>query len=129
MEPTYYWDGLDRDVIAWLESQSGGTVRVYMTVSPEYTRATSRFSGLKLQFSSVKPEKCDWYLIQNRPGLWSVTDRELMTSQSPLLVKTIRDRTSGFGPWTLDVPVVAVYSREQWSRAADSVRLSTQDRK
>lgn len=129
MEPTYYWDGLDHDVIAWLESQSGGTARVYLYVSPEYTRAMNRFSVSKLRFSSVRPEDCGWCIIQNRPGLWTATDRELMTSQPPLFVKTIRNPTSGFGPWRLNVPVVAVYSREQWSRTGGSALMSTHDRK
>lgn len=123
MEPTYYWDGLDHETVAWLESHSGSNASVYLSVSPEYTRAMNRFYGSRLLFSSHHPGECDWYLIQNRAGLWSDFDRKILELQTPEFVKLIRDRNSGIGPWKLDVPLIFVFTREQWSHVSGESKL------
>jgi len=121
-EPTYYWDGLDREVIQWLESQSSQTARVFCSASPEFATIMNRTSNSHLQFSTKIPGECDWYLVQNRPSLWSVVDLQLVKTEAPCFTKTIRDPAAGFGPWCLDVPIVYVFSREQHARAEQQSR-------
>jgi len=121
LEPTYYWDGLDEEVLTWLQSESAPDTRAYVSVSIEYIRALNQRANSPLTFSTSQPGQCDWYVVQNRPGLWTAVDRELINSQTPLFTKTIRDPTWGTGPWRLNVPVVYVFSHEQWSLASRSI--------
>ena len=116
LEPTYYWDGLDGEVLDWIEGQSGGKTLVYCSTSPDYDNFRNRHAESRVRFSFNRPEDCDWFLVQNRPGFWNGVERALMENETPRYLKYIRSPSAGFGPWRLDTPVLFVYSRDQFDR-------------
>jgi 4-amino-4-deoxy-L-arabinose transferase-like glycosyltransferase len=116
LEPTYYWDGFDSEVVQWIDSMSPPGARVHVSATPEFAMVTNRTTRSRLEISN-NPHDCDWYVVQNRSALWTAVDRQLFLTETPRFSKTIRDPVWGFGPWCLDVPIVCVFSREQFVRA------------
>jgi hypothetical protein len=111
MEPTYYWDALDKEVLTWLKQHSDSSEKIEI--------AAGATANLELMESwGVLPRRWHpddsgaprWYVIQRRPTFWSDQDRWLVEHGKPLFVKTIRPPTWGFGPWRLDVPLIEVFS-------------------
>ena len=113
MEPTYYWDGLDRSVWDWLERNTAPGEKVrFAAPSSENLLLMERWGVLAVQFRPDAPGRYRWYVVQNRPSAWGPADRLLIAHFRPAYSKTIRP--GGWGPWRLDVPLVAVYSYEQY---------------
>lgn len=63
------------------------------------------------------PERCQWILVQNRPGLLSSVEQRLISDFSPAYVNEFSGGTfdclSGRGR----VPVLWIFSREQYLSA------------
>ena len=86
MEPTYYWDALNDDALNWLNAHTppGGKVRF----------ATYPSSWLYLKDSGrLKPGilpsdlgTWTWYVVQNRPGAMTPSDREIVAKVKPAYV-------------------------------------------
>lgn len=138
MEPTYYWDGLDRSVLDWLHENTKGHEKIYFgSGSPENLELMRRWGTLQrgTQFDGA-PGKFRWYVLQNRPGPWPwhSIDPWLIKHCRPAYRKTIRPpalRTvlQGWGfdlprPWRLDVPLVEVYDYREYLRARAAVQAS-----
>lgn len=117
MEPTYWWDALDNEVLRWLNEHT----------KPPETIAFSPVSNMaqlhewrRLRANTVDPQKetFKWYVLQNRPGMFTDTDRALVHQETPVLLKHVgRLRAGGKIPPDLDVPVILVFSYEQYKRA------------
>ena len=108
MEPTYYWDGLDAEVLDWLNTHTGAGEKVRFGASSSQNRELLRRWGkLGPDTRRNTPGRFRWYVIQNRPSGLSRADRDRIKTQKPAFVKRIRP--SGLGPWRLDVPVVWVF--------------------
>jgi hypothetical protein len=117
MEPTYYWDGLDRSVRDWLAEHTGPGEKVYFAAAPpENLRLMRRWKmlGCATQYDD-SPGSFRWYVLQDRPSGWQPADRRLIEEFRPAHVKTIR--AGGWGPWRLDVPLVEVYDCRQYVEA------------
>jgi hypothetical protein len=116
MEPTYYWDGLDRSVLDWLHSQTpaddkilfGPVIGENIQAGPMENLAWMRRWGLfRRKFDFSAPGEYRWYVLQHRPsGMWPV-DHWLVQNREPAFRKTIRP--GGWGPWQLNVPLLYVY--------------------
>ena len=119
MEPTYYWDALDRSVLDWLarHTDQGEKVR-FAAASTENLALSRQWGTLGVEYRAQAPGRYRWYVLQHRPSAWQPFDRRLITQQKPAFVKTIRP--SGRGPWRLDVPLVEVYSHEQYLEAREA---------
>jgi len=115
MEPTYYWDGLDRSVLDWLDENTEEDQNIWIR-SPSLENLVWMHRRQGTQYEPV-PGAFRWYVLQNRPGNWppDSVDRRLMEEFTPAMAKTIR--TGGWGPWRLDVPLVAVYDFRQYFEA------------
>jgi hypothetical protein len=117
MEPAYWWDGLDNDVLRWLNQRT----------DPHEGVAFSTISNMgqlhawgRLRPRDVNPETdpFKWYVLQNRPGLFSRTDRMLMRREQPVFTKYAGRRGEGMTvPSDLDVPLIAIFSFDQYQRA------------
>jgi hypothetical protein len=117
MEPAYWWDGLDNDVLRWLNQRT----------DPHEGVAFSTISNMgqlhawgRLRPRDVNPETdpFKWYVLQNRPGLFSRTDRMLMRREQPIFTKYAGRRGEGMTvPSDLDVPLIAIFSFDQYQRA------------
>ncbi len=112
-EPTYYWDGLDDELLGWLRDHTDAGDRVYYSVTPDFDKLMLRDGGWPFILTGSDPAGCKWYLVQNRTSLLTDTDRALLASAKPDFVKTIRDPARGISVWRLDIPLVLVYSKAQ----------------
>ena len=117
MEPTYWWDALDSDVLRWLNqrTESGEAVAFSSTANMGPLHEWGR-----LRPSEVDPSKSSfrWYVLQNRPGMFSDIDRFLMRRETPVYVKYAGRRSRRAGvPRDLDVPLISIFSFEQYQRA------------
>jgi len=123
MEPTYYWDALDRSVLDWLRQNTAEHEKVLFSPCSFETLALLRAWGLlSVEFLPEAPGQCRWYVLQHRPGMWSPADRWLMANRPPALRKVLRP--GGWGPWRLDVPLIEAYAFEDY-RAALGLRKGT----
>jgi hypothetical protein len=117
MEPAYWWDALDNDVLNWLNDRTGPDEA--LAFSAVFNVGQLRDWG-RLRAQTVNPETSPfkWYVLQNRPAMFSRTDRLLMDREKPAYVKYAGRRRSGTAvPRDLDVPLIAVFSPEQYERA------------
>jgi hypothetical protein len=113
MEPAYWWDALDNDVLRWLNQHTRADETI--AFSPIFNVA-----GLgKPVPTSVDPRQQPfrWYVLQNRPGMFTSTDRALMRREKPVFVKYAGRRSAREKvPGDLDVPLISVFSFEQYQR-------------
>lgn len=118
MEPTYYWDSLDRRVFDWLETNTGPEEKILFGAAPPENLALLREWGtLQRGYRAADPGVFRWYVIQLRPSGWRDFDRWLLTHEQPAYRHTIRADDQGLGPWRLDVPLLNIYTFEQYERA------------
>ncbi len=111
MEPTYYWDALDRDVLDWLDRHTGPDEKVcFAAPSVENLTLMRRWGTLPVEFRAEAPGAYRWYVIQHRPSGWQSVDRRLIENARPAYQKTIRP--IGWGPWRLDQPLISIYRYE-----------------
>jgi hypothetical protein len=121
MEPTYYWDGLDRSVLDWLNDNTGPDEKIYFAAAPEDNlELLRRWKALRGATDSESPGKFRWYVLQRRPSAMGAADLWLIEHFEPSLRKSIRG--GGLGIWRLDEPLVEVYSFRQAVEAAQAVQ-------
>lgn len=83
MEPTYYWDALTADALAWLNANTPPGRKVRFATFPTswlYLRSTGRLGPEVLPNA---PGDWSWYVVQNRPGALNPIDRALIRSGRP----------------------------------------------
>jgi hypothetical protein len=117
MEPAYWWDALDSDVLKWLDERTGADEAI--AFSPVFNVGHLHDRG-KLRAHTVNAETrpFKWYVLQNRPGMFTRTDRRLMGREKPAYVKYAGRRRSGEAvPRDLEVPLISVFSFDQYQRA------------
>jgi len=124
MESTYYWDGLDADVIDWLnENTPEGYVVVVGSPSYENLRLQREWGEIEPYVIPLRDALSQWdhapqfrwYVVQHRPSGQSSVDRRLIESYEPVYRKTLP--RSGPGPWRCDAPLVEVYDFQDFLRA------------
>jgi hypothetical protein len=123
MEPTYWWDALDADVLDWLNAHTESGASVAFSEGADYNLALLQGWG-RLRTETTDPSweiPFKWYVLQNRPSTLSDSDRVLIRSEKPLFTKYPGHRTSDV-PADLRVPLILVFSYEQYQRAALSIR-------
>jgi hypothetical protein len=116
MEPTYWWDALDNDVLGWLHRRTDPDRAIAFSST---TMGPLHALG-RLRPSTVDPSTTpfQWYVLQNRPGMFSRIDRALMRRETPVFVKYAGRRSAGTAvPGDLDVPLISIFSFEQYQRA------------
>jgi hypothetical protein len=116
MEPAYWWDALDDEVLGWLNERT--TPGEAIAFSPVFNVAPLHAWG-KLRPKTVDPQtqRFQWYVLQNRPGMFSRLDRALMRREQPAFVKYAGRRPAGQAvPSDLDVPLISIFSFEQYQR-------------
>jgi 4-amino-4-deoxy-L-arabinose transferase-like glycosyltransferase len=86
MEPTYYWDALDDETLAWLRVHTRPGQKVRFATYPTswlYLRDAGRLPPGLLPGD---PGVWAWYVVQNRPGSYSPLDRALVDRGRPAWV-------------------------------------------
>ena len=118
MEPTYWWDALDDDVLDWLNSHTEPGAAVAFSLISEYNVTLLQDWG-RLRTAVTDPSwgiMFRWYVLQNRPSLLSAADRILIDSEKPAYAKYAGHHPRGV-PADLNVPLILVFSYEQYQRA------------
>ncbi|MGQ9769713.1 MAG: ArnT family glycosyltransferase [Thermogutta sp.] len=119
MEPTYYWDGLDREVFLWLEIHSLETEKVYYSAcSWTNLRLLQDWGWLKRAFAT-SPGDAQWYVVQNRPGAWFPEDQWLFMHGEAAFVKY--PGRGGVCSCVGRVPVVKIFPIREYFRACRAV--------
>jgi 4-amino-4-deoxy-L-arabinose transferase-like glycosyltransferase len=120
MEPTYYWDALDERLLDWLDEETDAGEKVaFAAASTENLVILERWGKLDVEFRPQAAGTYRWYVVQHRPSGWQPVDRWLIRKAEPAYRKTIRE--GGWGPWRLDVPLVWVYSYDEYVSACEEV--------
>ncbi|WP_250846641.1 ArnT family glycosyltransferase [Aquisphaera insulae] len=86
MEPTFYWDALQPEILDWLNEHSLPGQKVRFARYPTswlYLRQTGR---LRPGILPTDPGDWTWYVVQNRPGDLSDLDRHLVAHAVPARV-------------------------------------------
>jgi 4-amino-4-deoxy-L-arabinose transferase-like glycosyltransferase len=86
MEPTYYWDSLQPEILNWLNSHTTSHQKVMFSRYPTswlYLRQTHR---LKAGILPYEPGQWAWYVMQNRPGAFRKMERDLIAHGHPAKV-------------------------------------------
>jgi hypothetical protein len=121
MEPTYYWDSLDRSALDWLDEHTGPREKILFGSAPPENLALLRsWEVLRREYREDRPGRFAWYVIQRRPSAWEPWDQWLVEHGRPAFEKTIR--SGGWGPWRLDVPLLDVYPYAEYLRACRETR-------
>lgn len=111
MEPTYYWDSLDRQVLDWLHANTPeeGKIR-FAAPSWANLELMQHWSVLKRDYRDDAPGRFVWYVLQRRPSAESDADAWLLAHGRPAFEK----RLEGFLACT---PLLAVYPYGQYLQA------------
>jgi hypothetical protein len=104
-EPTYYWDALDRQTLAWLAANTTDNEKVAFAAAPPRNLELLKRWGRLRHVPSDPGEFC-WYVIQRRPSAHSPVDLWLIANEAPTYQRMIAG-----------VPLLDVYSYEQYERA------------
>jgi 4-amino-4-deoxy-L-arabinose transferase-like glycosyltransferase len=120
MEPTYYWDALTPDARRWLAQHTPPGRSVLFANNPTSWLDLRQTGALAVPVAGLEPDAGPpaFYVVQNRPGMWSRLDRRLIAAHGassaivtrlgvPLLwafpfeayeQERQRERTMGAGP-------------------------------
>ena len=82
MEPSYWWDALDTDVLTWINEHTkpGEAVAFSSTANISMIRDWGR---LRVPQADLRRGVFKWYVLQNRTGFLGEVDRILMRNVSP----------------------------------------------
>jgi len=105
MEPTYYWDALDAETLAWLRENTRAGQKVRFASFPTSWLYLRETGALPPGLLPNEPGVWAWYVLQNRPGAFSPVDRALVASGKPVRVVS-----------KLGVPLLWVYPFEEVER-------------
>ena len=112
MEPTYWWDGLDRRVLDWLHENTARHQKIrFNSYLQDNLTLMRRWETLRPATGGDAPGEYRWYVLQHRPSGYSAADRWLIEHVEPAYRKTL-----------LCVPLVEVYDYADYRRADKSAR-------
>jgi hypothetical protein len=115
MEPTYWWDSLDRDVLTWLNTHTARGERVAFSSIANVSMI--RGWGWLVPEQANRRDVFKWYVFQNRTSFLADSDRWLMKTTPPAFVKYAGHHTPGRVPADLDVPLLLIYPYDQYRAA------------
>lgn len=108
LEPTYYWDALDGQAIAWLNQHTPPGEAVQFAMFPRSVRYLHQIGKLRPEpVSTDSPRPATWFVLQNRPGMFRAVDRRLVAEAEPQYV------VSKWG-----VPLLLIYAGTDVERLA-----------
>ena len=110
MEPTYYWDSLDRGALAWLDEHTSGDEKVAFNAAPPRNLELLKQWGLLRRLPN-EPGEFRWYVLQRRPSAWQPADRWLIENATPAFQRTLGD-----------MPLLDVYSYEDYERGVKATQ-------
>lgn len=119
MEPTYWWDGLDRAALEWLNAHTGAGERIAFS-SIAHVNLLRSWGWLHPE-QVARSDRFRWYVFQNRTSFLADSDRWLMTHEAPAFARYPGGHAAADVPFDLRVPILLVYSFDQYQRARAAV--------
>jgi len=111
MEPTYYWDGLDRSVLDWLHEHTADDEKICFAASSSRNLVLmQRWRVLRRATDRRSPGRFRWYVLQRRPSGYQPADPWLIEHVEPAYRKTL-----------LGTSLVEIYQYEDFQRACRHV--------
>jgi hypothetical protein len=120
MEPTYWWDAMDSDVLRWINEHT----------TPGEAVAFPPISNISLlhEWNRLRPPQADlrrdafkWYVLQNRTGFLTDADRLLMRTVKPSYTKFAGRHPQNSGvPADLDVPLLLIFTGDELKAAVSA---------
>jgi hypothetical protein len=87
LEPTYFWDSLTDDAIAWLNGHTKEGESIIFATNPTSFMYLQRSGKLLRAFTPEhRVGRPKWLVIQNRPGAFQPEERLLISSREPAYV-------------------------------------------
>ncbi|MBX6314706.1 MAG: glycosyltransferase family 39 protein [Isosphaeraceae bacterium] len=83
MEPTYYWDALTDDALAWINQHTDPGRKVMFPTYPTTWLYLRRTGKLKVGALPYERGLWQWYVLQNRTGAFKPSDRALVARAKP----------------------------------------------
>jgi Dolichyl-phosphate-mannose-protein mannosyltransferase len=83
MEPTYYWDALTVDALAWLRANTKAGEKILFPTTPSIWRYLAQAGKLPPGALFQVPGRPTWYVVQNRSGALEPADRWLIDRIGP----------------------------------------------
>ncbi len=113
LEPTYYWDALDRPAVEWLNSHTPGNERVLFCNYPATLDYLRQAGELRVEIRPDRPGEWRWYVLQNRPGLFAETpwNRWLAEHGRPAFTRELDG-----------VPLIWIFPFEEYEKARQATR-------
>ncbi len=105
MEPTYYWDSLDREALAWLAEHTSNDEKIAWGAAPPRNLELLKRWKLLGRLAS-EPGRFRWYVIQRRPSALQPADHWLIEHQRPAFQREFAG-----------VALLDVYDYRQYQRA------------
>ncbi len=107
MEPTFYWDALTPDALAWINAHTGAGASIYPAYPIPLFDYLHRWGMLRPSPHPGADRPPAWYLVQNRPGMLRTYPSLapaawLLGHARPAYARTLPDAP--------EVPLVAVYA-------------------
>ncbi len=119
MEPTYYWDSLDSEVLDWLAANTNENEKVlFGSPSDENLALMHTWGTLPVEHRPDAPGRYRWYIIQRRPSACMPPDQWLLRNAKPVYKKYLHHH--GRGPWRMNVPLLEVYRYEDYEAAVNA---------
>ena len=114
LEPTYYWDALDDETLAWLAEHTASDEKVAFQAAPPRNLVLLKRWG-RLERLPDEPGRFRWYVVQRRPSAWQPADRWLIEHEQPVYQRTLAG-----------VPLLEVYDYRQHERAVQATHRDEQ---
>ena len=111
MEPTYYWDSLDAETLAWLAEHTADDEKIAFASAPPQNLMLLKRWGL-LDKTPDDPGRFRWYVVQRRPSGLQPADRWLTEHTTPAFERSL----SG-------VPLLDVYDFADYVRAQQAAEM------
>ncbi len=90
MEPTYYWDSLTDDALAWINQNTPRGRKVMFPTYPSTWRFLRQTGKLQVDCQPYEPGLYTWFILQNRPGSFQPHEVALVNGSAPRHVLTER---------------------------------------
>ena len=86
MEPTYFWDSLSDDALAWLNQHTTRDQQVMFATNPTSWFYLQAHGKMRFEVRPRAGARWAWYVLQNRPGAFRPIDRALVEKGNPAYV-------------------------------------------
>ncbi|WP_347246352.1 phospholipid carrier-dependent glycosyltransferase [Thermogutta sp.] len=123
MEPTYYWDGVDHEVLLWLRIHCVPGEQVYFSAGSPDNLDLQHAWGWLAPAPASSPADARWYVIQHRPSAWNAIDEWLARHGEPAYVKYAGQASCC--PLVGRVWVVKIFPITEYWRASHSTAVET----